>query len=143
MTIKTKTVQSSKEADLDEKSLKTLQTITKYLTAILFSYGLGVLINIWQIMSKGSNAPSTALFNIVAFIGLGAILVPCLQSLKQKRLSSFWIFLVFVCANLLVLFLYRLISGTSLLAAVDIVMYLFIAGAVFELYKLKRNGTLN
>ena len=45
MTIKTKTVRSSKEADADEKSLKTLQTITKYLTAILFSYVLGVLIN--------------------------------------------------------------------------------------------------
>ena len=143
MTIKTKTVRSSKEASVDEKSLKTLQTITKYLTAILFSYVVGVLINIWQIMAKGSSAPSTALFNIITFIGLGALLVPCLQSLKQRRPFSFWIFLVFVSANLLVLFLYRLIKGTSLFTAVDIIMYLFIAGAVFELYKLKRNGTLN
>ena len=143
MTIITKTVQSSKEARVDEKSLKTLQTITKYLTAILFSYVVGILINIWQIMAKGSNAPSTALFNITAFIALGAILVPCLQSLKKRKPLSFWIFLVFVGANLLVLFLYRLISGTSLFAVVDIVMYMFVAGAVIELYKLKSNGTLN
>ena len=143
MTIKTKTVGSSNEVDVDEKSLKSLQAITKYLTAISFSYVVGILINIWQIVAQGSNAPSTALFNIVAFIALAAILVPCLQSLRQRRLSSFWKFLVFVSANLLVLFLCRAISGTSLFAAVDIVMYLFIAGAVFELYKLKNNGTLN
>jgi hypothetical protein len=94
-------------------------------------------------MAKGSSAPSTALFNIVAFLCLGAILVWCLQLLKRKRLLSFWAFLVFVGANLVVLFLYRLISGAALFAAVDILLYLFIAGGVFELYKLKSNGTLS
>jgi hypothetical protein len=127
----------------DEKSIKTLRTITNYLTAILFTCGLGVLLNLWQLFSKDNSAPSSALFNIFAFISLGAILAWCLRLLKQMRVLSFWIFLVFVFANLACLIIYRLISGSPIFALVDVLLYLFAAVAVFELYKLKTNGTLH
>jgi hypothetical protein len=135
--------QQTKAVTTDEKSIQTLRAITNYLTAILFSYGIGILFNFWQIFTKDSNTPSSALFNIFAFMGLGAILIWCLRLLKQMRMLSFWSFLVFVFANIFCLIFYRLIGKAPIFAPVDIVMYLFAAVAIFELYKLKNNGTLH
>src|SRR3990172_8868003 len=134
MVTKVKTVRRPKKSVVDEKSIKSLRSITNYLSASVVSCGIGVLFNIWYFFSGDESYLASAPLNITGFVGLGAILVWCIRLLKQMSASSLWVFLTFGLATYVWLIASRLILGTPMFSPIDIVLGIFVAGFSNELY---------
>jgi len=143
MVTKAKAVRRPKKLVVDEKSSKSLRTITNYLSATAVSYGIGVLFNIWYFFSGDERFLSSGPLNITGFLGLGVILIWCIRLLKQMNALSLWVFLAFGLGTYVWLIVSRLILGTPVFSSIDIVLGIFVVGFSNELYKLKKSGTLH
>ncbi|MBK9924804.1 MAG: hypothetical protein IPP66_05870 [Anaerolineales bacterium] len=132
----------AKNQVIDEKSIKSLQSITNYLSVSVVSCGIGIIFNISSIISKGESVLSSALLNILGFVLSGAILYWCVRLLKQKEATSLWVFMAFCFTTSIWVFINRWLVNATKFSAIDIMILIFMIGFGFELNRLKKNGTL-
>jgi hypothetical protein len=126
----------------DEKSIRTIHSLTTYLTIGVILNSVFLIVQLWATFAAELILSSISYFYLIYDMILIGALIWCINLLKQQRLLALWVFAGFIVANFINVLLLRSYERKELFNSLDIIIYIVQAAIIFEIYRLKRNDVL-
>jgi hypothetical protein len=138
-----KTDNESRASFVDEKSIRSLNTLKAYLGVGVGLSALMLIIQIWATLKAGLILTPVSIAYIFFSVGLITALVWCIKLLSQRRLLAMWVFIGIIAIRFTVTLAFRLYGGKGAFTVSDVVAYIIQAAILFEIYWLNRKGVLS
>ena len=138
-------VEQASEANpvfIDEKSLRTIRSLTGYLGVAAGLNAFFLIVQLWATFKVGYVLSWVSFVYILFSIALIGALVWCIKLLKQRKLLVLWVFVGFIAINFLYTLIFRFYGGKDLFSPLDIVAYIVQAAIFIDLYRLKSKDIL-
>ena len=127
---------------IDRKSLKTINSLTVWLSVAAALNIFSVIIQLWATAKAGYVHTWISVLYTFLYIVLICALIWCVYLLKKRKALVFWVFAGYIAINFIHTTAFRLYEGKAFFDPLDIVVYIVEAAIVFDLYRLKRNDVL-
>jgi hypothetical protein len=143
--VKVKPVKIKQEPEtvfIDRKSLKTINSLTVWLSVAAVLNTFFVFVQLWATAKAGYVHTWVSVLYTLLYIVLICALVWCVYLLKKRKALAFWVFAGYITINFIHTTAFRLYEGKAFFDPLDIVVYIVEAAIIFDLYRLKRNDVL-
>jgi hypothetical protein len=124
----------------DEKSIKSLRSLTSFITLVAWVNVLVGIYLIWVMVAY--HLGISTLVSIILSFAIAGTLFWCDRLLEQKRRSAITIYALMMIVIWLVVLIMRLISSQPLFRLIDLAGLILPGAILFEMYRLRRRGFL-
>ena len=128
---------------VDEKSLRTINQLTGFLSVGVAFTAFSLVVQIWATLKAKFVLTPVSFLYIVFSLVLIAALVWCIRLLNQKRVLSISVFVGFMLLYILYTLAFRWFDEKALFVPMDLVAWIALAAILFELYRLHRKSILS